>query len=112
MVKNARKQITETLIGWDGVTAHPHRFGGTEYRLGKREIGHIHGDTMVDIPFPTRVKKELVKSGEAENHHLLPKSGWISFHIRTSADLPQAISLFQKSYDIATRQKLRRKSHR
>ncbi len=30
--------------GWPGVTAHPHRFGGMEYRLGKRELGHIHGD--------------------------------------------------------------------
>ena len=45
------------LASWPGVEAHPHRFGGTEYRIGKREIGHIHGDALVDIPFPTKVRE-------------------------------------------------------
>ena len=53
-VKEAAAQINATVMQWPGVTAHPHRFGGTEYRLGKRELGHIHGDHLVDIPFPTR----------------------------------------------------------
>ncbi len=43
------------------MTAHPHRFGGTEYRLGKRELGHIHGDYLVDIPFPKKVRDEIMK---------------------------------------------------
>jgi len=40
-VPGAQQKIHETVLSWSGVTAHPHRFGGTEYRLGKRELGHI-----------------------------------------------------------------------
>jgi hypothetical protein len=42
-VNGARQKIHETVLSWPDVTAHPHRFGGTEFRLGKRELGHIHG---------------------------------------------------------------------
>jgi predicted DNA-binding protein (MmcQ/YjbR family) len=91
---------------WTAVSAHPHRFGGTEYRLGQREIGHIHGDLLVDIPFPTRVRDELVSAGLAEPHHVLPDSGWVSVYLREPADLERAISLLRRSYELA-RQKWR-----
>ena len=51
-IPGAAKEILATVSEWPGVEAHPHRFGGTEYRIGKREIGHIHGDSLVDIPIP------------------------------------------------------------
>jgi hypothetical protein len=34
---SAQEQITKAALSWDGVTAHPHRFGGTEYRLARIE---------------------------------------------------------------------------
>ena len=49
-VSGAKESIDAALEGWSGITAQPHRFGGTEYRLGRREIGHVHGDHLVDIP--------------------------------------------------------------
>jgi hypothetical protein len=66
------------MTGWEKVTVAPHRFGGIELRLGKRELGHVHGDTLVDIPFPRRVRDEIIAAGEAEPHHILPESGWVS----------------------------------
>jgi len=93
-VAGARDRITEALLGWQGVTAYPHRFGGTEYRLGKRELGHIHGDSLVDIPFPTHVRQEIVAAGEASPHHILPDSGWVSFYIRQEGDIERAINLY------------------
>jgi hypothetical protein len=98
----------ETLLQWPGVTAHPHQFGGTEYRLGSREIGHVHGDWLVDIPFPSKVRNEIVAAGRAEPHHVLPDSGWVSFYLREAADVERAIGLFRESYEIAMRQKARR----
>ncbi len=74
--------IKQAVLSWEHTEAHAHRFGGTEYRIGKRELGHVHGDTLVDIPFPNRVRDELVADGEAEPHHILPESSWISFYIR------------------------------
>lgn len=104
-IKNAQHTITEALLSWDGVTAEPHRFGGVEYRLGTRELGHIHGDHLVDIPFPKKVRDEIVSMGFAQPHHILPETGWISFYIREPEDVQKAITLLQRSYEIALKQK-------
>jgi hypothetical protein len=93
------------VLSWPQVEAHPHRFGGTEYRIGKRELGHIHGDHLVDIPFPTKVRDEIVAAGKAQPHHILPDSGWISLYLRQPADVDRAIELFRLSFEIAAKQK-------
>jgi hypothetical protein len=102
--RNAQDQIRAAVLAWPGVTAHPHRFGGTEYRLGSREIGHVHGDSLVDIPFPSRVRNEMVAAGRARPHHVLPESGWVSFYIREAADVEEAIALLNLSYGLARQQ--------
>ncbi len=104
---NAQKVITEALMSWDGVSTSPHRFGGVEYRLGTRELGHIHGDHLVDIPFPKKVRDEIVNAGLAQRHHVLPETGWISFYLREVGDIEKAIELLHRSYEIALKQKRR-----
>jgi hypothetical protein len=106
-VRGASSKIKEALLSWPDVAAHPHRFGGAEYRIGNREIGHIHGDWLVDIPFPTKVRNGIVAAGRAEPHHILPESGWISFYLREEGDVQKAIALFRESYEIALKQKSR-----
>jgi hypothetical protein len=81
-LKDAGMQIRAMVLEWPDVTAHPHRFGGVEYRLGARELGHVHGDHLLDIPFPTRVRDEIVDAGLAEPHHILPDTGWVSLYLR------------------------------
>ncbi|MCL4528841.1 MAG: DUF5519 family protein [Chloroflexi bacterium] len=108
-VRGASKQIIDTLLTWDGVAAHPHRFGGTEFRIGRREIGHIHGDYLVDIPFPKKVRDEIVANGLAEPHHILPETGWVSFYLREEDDIENVIGLLKRSYDIAMKQRLSRR---
>ncbi len=105
MVTGAQETITRAVAAWDGITAQPHRFGGVEYVIGKREIGHIHGDQLVDIPFPKKVRDEIVSSGQAQPHHILPDTGWVSFYIRQPEDVEKAIQLLARSYEIARRQK-------
>jgi hypothetical protein len=100
-VKGASEQIQAAVMQWPGVSAHPHRFGGVEYRLGARELGHIHGDHLVDIPFPTRVRDEVVAGGMAEPHHILPDSGWVSLYLRDAADVERAVTLLRRSFDLA-----------
>ena len=106
-VKGAQASITKAVTTWAGVTSQPHRFGGVEYGIGKREIGHIHGDHMVDIPFPKRVRDEIVAAGRAQPHHILPETGWVSFYLRQEEDVEQAIALLKESYQIAVKQKLK-----
>ena len=107
--KGAQAQITREVTSWEGVDAQPHRFGGVEYTIGRREIGHIHGDYQVDIPFPKKVRDELLRAGRAQPHHILPESGWITFYLHRQQDIEQAIGLLAESYQIAIKQKRKRK---
>lgn len=107
-ISGAQMTITTTVLSWTGTRSEPHRFGGVEYLLGRREIGHIHGDRLVDIPFPTKIRNEIVNAGRAEPHHLLADSGWVSLYIREEADVERAIALLHMSYEIAATQRSRR----
>jgi luciferase-like monooxygenase len=99
MAASIHDRIVDTVSGWDGVTVQPHRFGGVEFRVGRRELGHLHGDRMADLPFPVRIREQLVAQGRAEPHHILPDSGWVTFRLRTTDDALRAIELFRLNYD-------------
>src|SRR5271169_2222505 len=100
-VKGAHEKISAEVSSWEGVVALPHRFGGTEFRVGRREIGHVHVDYQVDIPFPKLIRDKLVEEHKAEPHHILPQSGWITFRFRKLDDVEKAIELFRMSYDLS-----------
>ena len=91
-------QITREVAGWEGVTVEPHRFGGIEFKVGRRELGHLHGSRLADLPFPVRVREQLVAEGKAQPHHIMPESGWVSVPIRNAADVPAVIALFRLAY--------------
>ena len=102
MTVGAQKRIAEVVSAWPGVEQAPHRFGGVEFRLGRRELGHLHGDVLADIPLPRRVRDELVAAGRAQPHHVLPDSGWISFRIESPDGVDEAIELLRLAYERAT----------
>ena len=78
--------------------------GAFPHLAGAPEDGH-HGDSLVDIPFPKKVRDEIVAAGRAQPHHILPETGWVSFYIRQEHDVENAISLLRESYEIAIKQK-------
>ena len=57
---------------------------------------------------PKRVRDELVASGQAEPHHVLPDSGWVSVHLNDPGDVDRAIRILRRSYEIAAEQRERR----
>ena len=97
--------IGREVAGWPGVEERPHRFGGKEYRVNGHEIGHLHGDRLADLPFPVKVRKELVASGKAREHHVLPQTGWVSYPIRGENDVAGALELFGRNYERLTARK-------
>jgi hypothetical protein len=102
-MEDNRARIRTEVEGWEGVTTHPHRFGGVEFRLGTRELGHLHGDPprLADLPFKRTIRDMLVETGRALPHHVMPESGWVSKPIRTDDDAAEAIELFRLSYERA-----------
>jgi hypothetical protein len=44
------ERIKKEILSWTYVTLEPHRFGGIEFRFNKREMEHIHGERVADLP--------------------------------------------------------------
>jgi hypothetical protein len=89
--------LVEEVSSWPGVSTCEHRFGGVEFRLGKREIGHVHAFGIVDIPFTVEIRDALVLSRKAERHHWLPDSGWTTIRVEKHG-MDSALELLQFSY--------------
>jgi Luciferase len=90
--------VRAAVESWAGVTTHDHRFGGIAFRVGRRELGHLHG-TIADLPFPRHVRDELVASGRARPHHVVPQSGWVTVPMRTASEVANVIELFRQNYE-------------
>lgn len=99
------QRITEAVLTLDGVTSAPHRFGGVEFNIGTREVGHLHGDRMADLPFPKRVPDRLVAEGKAQPHHLLHDTNWVSYYLHDESDIAPVIALFTLNHRIITDRK-------
>jgi hypothetical protein len=100
--RSDREAVVDRLVSevrsWPGVETAPHRVGGTEFLLGEREVGHVHRAGLLDINFTRRLRDALVAAGRAESHHVVPDSGWVSYPLRSEADLEGARRLVRLSY--------------
>jgi hypothetical protein len=61
-------------------------------------MGYLHGDSIVDLQFPAKLSKELVKEGGVSPYHVIPKSGWVSYEIRSAKDVEAVIDLLPLQY--------------
>lgn len=98
-MESLRETVEREVSGWPGVEAKPHRFGGVEFRVSGHEIGHLHGSRLADLPFPVRMRKELVAEGKARPHHVLPQTGWVSYYPRGPEDAAAVVELFRLNYE-------------
>jgi hypothetical protein len=98
-MKGAGKLIRNAVSSWPGVEALPHRFGGIEYRCGCKEMGHVHGDRLADLPLPRKLHDEVIAAGRAQPHHVLPDTGWVSCWLERPGDAESVIELFRIQYE-------------
>ena len=108
----AAARISAAVGSWPEVGIGANRFGGVEFRLGRRELGHLHGDSHADIAFPRKVRDELVAAGRGLPHRAIPDSGWISVPIDSEGGVERAIELFRMAFDRARAAKARSESAR
>ncbi|WP_240618483.1 luciferase domain-containing protein [Pedobacter yonginense] len=90
--------LEDIVLSWEGVDISLHKFGGTQFNFHKNEIGHVHSNGILDILFDRETKNNLILEGKAEQHHVFEKSGWISFYIKSEADIQPAAHLLRESY--------------
>ncbi|MFZ0202652.1 MAG: MFS transporter [Nitrososphaeraceae archaeon] len=93
------EEIKKQILSWPGVTSNPYQYGGVEFHVNKRDMGHIHGEKLADLPFPIKLRKEIITSGKALPHIIYPESMWVSYIIHSEEDIPKIIDLFRLQYE-------------
>src|SRR4030081_3856043 len=100
--RTASQQITDEVTSWPGVVAGPGRRGEFAFRLGRREIGHLHGDHAAHFSFPKDVWAELRDEWRIVDHPVFPgKVGPAARRIEDEADVRDVIQLMRLNYDRA-----------
>jgi hypothetical protein len=99
---SASETITREVTSWPGVEAGPGRRGEFGFRVGRREIGHLHGDRSAHFGFPKAVWEELYAAGRVTYHPVFPdKKGWAARRIESDEDVRDVIALLRLNYDRA-----------
>jgi hypothetical protein len=96
--------VRRELLAHPEVTEGTHRFGGIVFYLGRHELGHLHGETIADLPFPPHIRDELVASGRVSPDHVVSDSAWVSRRVDGPADVAEIVELFRISYEHAAAQ--------
>ena len=102
MAENAHNHITEVVTAWEGVETVTGERGEWSFRLGRREIGHLHGDHVLHIGFPKAIWQELYDAGRIDYHPVFPgRKGWAARRLDDAGDVQDAIALLRLNYDRA-----------
>jgi hypothetical protein len=100
VTQTASRRITEEVTSWPGVEAGPGRRGEFAFRVGRRELGHLHGDYAAHFGFPKEVWTELREQGRIVPHPVFPDSiGPAARAIEDEADVRDVIELLRLNYD-------------
>jgi luciferase-like monooxygenase len=92
--------ITLEVASWPGVSAGSGSRGEFSFKVGAREIGHLHGDRVAHFGFPKGVWQELYDAGRIDYHPVFPnKKGWGARRIDDAADVDDVIALMRVNYD-------------
>jgi Luciferase len=93
--------IEHEVASWPGVTTGDTGRGGLQFSYGRVELGHLHGSSFADLPFPKKVRDELIAQGRASVHPPLPDSGWVRRGMEGPEDVTEVIELFRMNYERA-----------
>jgi hypothetical protein len=102
MTETASQRITHEVTSWPGVEAGLGRRGEFGFRVGGREIGHLHGDHAAHFAFPKPLWRELRAEGRIAEHPVFPgREGPAARRIDGDADVDDVIELMRLNYDRA-----------
>jgi hypothetical protein len=98
--QRASERVTQEVTSWPGVLAGPGSRGEFAFRVGAREIGHLHGDHAAHFGFPKDVWARLFEQGRIDYHPVFPdRAGFGARRIETEDDVRDVIELMRLNYD-------------
>lgn len=94
------ERITEEVTSWPGVLAGPGTRGEFSFKVGGREIGHLHSDEVAHFGFPKDVWTRLFEQGRIDYHPVFPgRQGFGARRIENEADVREVIELMRLNYE-------------
>jgi luciferase-like monooxygenase len=97
---SASEDITREVTSWPGVAAAPGSRGEFSFRVGRREIGHLHGDYAAHFMLPKAMWAELFAAGRIVHHPVFPgKQGPAARQIATDDDVREVIAVLRLNYE-------------
>ena len=98
--ETAHDQIAREVTSWPGVEAGIGERGEFAFRLGRRELGHLHGSHVLHVGFPKEVWQTLFDAGRIGYHPVFPgRAGFGARRLETQEDVRDAIALVRLNYD-------------
>jgi Family of unknown function (DUF5519) len=98
--QRASERITEEVTAWPGVLAGPGSRGEFAFKVGGREIGHLHGDHTAHFGFPKDVWTRLFEQGRIDHHPVFHgKPGFGARRVETEDDVRDVIELMRLNYE-------------
>jgi hypothetical protein len=96
----AAERITAEVTSWPGVEAGPGSRGEFSFRVGRREIGHLHGNYVAHFFFPKELGLSLRAQGRVVDHPVFPgKPGPAARAIEDESDVLDVITLLRVNYE-------------
>jgi hypothetical protein len=94
------QQITEEVTAWEGVEAGWGRRGEFSFKVGPREVGHLHADHAAHFFFPKDVWQRLFDEGRVVYHPVFPdRKGPAARRIEDQSDVDDVIELMRINYE-------------
>ena len=96
----ASQQITDEVASWPGVQSGPGRRGEFSFKVGAREVGHLHGDHAAHFMFPRDMFERLYSQGRVVHHPVFPdRNGPGARRIEDESDVRDVIELMRLNYE-------------
>lgn len=101
--KTPSEQITDEVTAWPGVEAGFGKRGEWAFKVGRHEIGHLHGDHAAHFFFPMGLWVGLEKEGRITEHPVFPgRQGPAARQIVSDEDIRDVITMMRLNYDRIT----------
>lgn len=99
--RTASQRISDEVTSWPGVEAETEEDGDLAFNVGRRQLGHLHGDFAAHFSFPRRTWAELMEQGRIVPHPVFPdaKQGPAARTIEDDADVRDVIELLRLNYE-------------
>jgi hypothetical protein len=94
------ERITAEVGSWPGVVVDDGELGELAFKVGHRELGHLHGEHAAHFGFSKAIWQQLHAEGRIEGHPVFPgKLGPASRRVETDDDVRDVIELMRINYD-------------